>query len=138
MEGELMKPLFKLGATIFGTIVKIASKNDKSEFVVDGLLQLADIAENDLFAKRDIERTSQLISDSISRSCYQILSHHQITDERADVFYEIISDTVEASELTYEVIIGQKASADGIYHRMLIVAEKNKKECDSRCILSNF
>ena len=98
MEGELMKPLFKLGATIFGTIVKIASKNDKSEFVVDGLLQLADIAENDLFAKRDIERTSQLISDSISRSCYQILSHHQITDERADVFYEIISDTVETSE----------------------------------------
>lgn len=130
MEGELMKPLFKLGATIFGTIVKIASKNDKSEFVVDGLLQLADIAENDLFAKRDIERTSQLISDSISRSCYQILSHHQITDERADVFYEIISDTVETSELTYEVIIGQKASADGIYHRMLIVAEKNKKEFD--------
>ena len=126
-----MEPLFKLGATIFGTILKIASKNDKSEFVVDGLLQLADIADNDLFAKREIERTSQLISDSISKSCYQILSHHQITDERADVFYKKIADTVEASELTYEVIIGEKASADAIYHRMLRSAEQYKNEFDT-------
>ena len=110
-----MEPLFKLGATIFGTILKIASKNDKSEFVVDGLLQLADIADNDLFAKREIERTSQLISDSISKSCYQILSHHQITDERADVFYKKIADTIEIRLLSFSdnsVEIPKKHSID--------------------------
>ena len=73
-----MGSLFKMGATIFGTIVKIASKNDKSEVVVDGLLQLADIVGDDLFARRDIERTSQFISDCISKSCYNILCHHNI------------------------------------------------------------
>lgn len=125
-----MGSLFKMGATIFGTIVKIVSKNDKSEFVVDGLLQLTDIVGDDLFAQRDIERVSQYISDCISKSCYNILCHHDIEGERADVFYEIITDTVVASQLTYEVIIGQKASADAIYHRMLFVAQKYEKEFD--------
>ena len=64
-----MGSLFKMGATILGTIVKNVSKNDKSEVATDGLLQLADIVGDDLYARREIERTSQFISDCISKSC---------------------------------------------------------------------
>ena len=64
-----MGSLFKMGATILGTIVKNVSKNDKSEVVVDGLLQLADIVGDDLYARRELERSSQFISDCISKSC---------------------------------------------------------------------
>ena len=131
MEVYGMKPLIKLGATIFGVIVKIASKDDNTGNVVDGLFQLADIAENEFFTKRNIDRASQDISDSIAKSCHQILSHHQITEERADVFYETVIDMVNATDLSYEVIISKNASADAIYQRMLKFATKYEKQFDS-------
>lgn len=55
-----MDPLVKLGATVLGVIVKIASKDENTENVVDGLLQIAEIAENDFFTKRNIDRASQV------------------------------------------------------------------------------
>lgn len=126
-----MNPLLKLGATVLGVIVKIASKDDSTGNVVDGLFQIAEIAENDFFTKRNIDRTSQEITDSIARSCYQIMNHHQVSEERANVFYEHVIETVNGSELTYESVIAQKASVDAIYHRMLNVAGKYEKDFDS-------
>ena len=55
-----MNPLVKLGATVLGVIVKIASKDENTENVVDSLFQIAEIAENDFFTKRNIDRTSQV------------------------------------------------------------------------------
>lgn len=60
VEGERMDPLVKLGATVLGVIVRIASKDENTENVVDGLLQIAEIAENDFFTKRNIDRASQV------------------------------------------------------------------------------
>ena len=125
-----MNPLIKLGATVFGVIVKVASKNENTGNIVDGFFQMADIAENDIFTKRDIDRTSQDISDSISRSCYQILRHHQFSEERAELIYELLIEVINQTEFTYEMIIAQKASTDAIFLRMQQIAQKHEKEFD--------
>ena len=126
-----MNPLIKLGATVLGVIVKVASKNENAGNIVDGFFQIADVAESDFFAKRDIDRTSQNIADSISKSCYQILNYHGITEERASVIYELLVDVINETELSYEVVIAQKASADAIYQRMQQIAVKYIKQFDS-------
>ena len=67
-----MKTLLKLGSTVVGTIVKIASNNDKIGSVVDGMFQFSEILEDDWFTQRDIDRTSSDITDKIARSCNQM------------------------------------------------------------------
>lgn len=125
-----MDSLIRLGATILGVIVKVVSKNETIGNVVDGAFLIADVANEDFFAKRNADRTSAEISDSISKSCYQILQHHKIIGDRADVICNIVIDVVAESNLTYEVVIANKASADAIYNHLLVVASECKKQFD--------
>ena len=126
-----MNPLIKLGATILSVIVKVASKNENICNVVDGAFQISDIIEQDFFEKRNIDRTSQDITDNIAKSCYQILSHHSITEERANAFYEDVIIIINRANLSYELIITNKASADSIYRLLLPIAREYKSHFDS-------
>lgn len=100
-----MNPLFKLGATILGVIVKIASKDDIVGNIVDGAFQLSEIAEEDIFTKRNINRASEEISDNIAKSCAQILNHHKISEERSTVFFEKLAWTLSEANV-HNAMIG--------------------------------
>lgn len=126
-----MKTLLKLGSTVVGTIVKIASNNDKIGSVVDGMFQFSEILEDDWFTQRDIDRTSSDITDKIARSCNQILNYHDIPNERAEVFYEKLIDTVNSVDLSYELIISKRASADVISKMMKKLLNSIKKNSTS-------
>ena len=125
-----MNALIKLGATILGVIIKIASKDDHVDNIVDGVFQIYDVVEEDIFARRNVDRTSQEISDSIAKSCNQILSHHNIAEERANIFYEIVIDVVNQAGLTYELVISQKANIDSMYRHLLNIANNYEKQFD--------
>lgn len=131
LDGErYMNPLIKLGATILGVIIKIANKDDSVGNVVDGVFQISEVVEQEFFLRRNLDRTAQDISDNIAKSCDQILKHHQISEERANVFYNNLVDVVNEAELTYELIIVQKANVDAMYQKLLSIATQYKKDFD--------
>lgn len=125
-----MNPLFKLGATVLGVIVKIASKDDIVGDIVDGVFQISEITAEDIFTKRNINRASEEISDNIAKSCAQILSHHKISDERAEVFFDSLDQILKQAKLTYDVVIAQKASVDTMYLKLSTIAQEKKSQFD--------
>lgn len=109
-----MDSCIRIGTTLLTTIVKLVSKNNSSEILIEGMSDVVDLSIDDFFARREINRKKQEIIDNISKSCYKVLDYYPIEKNRATQICEVIAKTIEKTGITYEDILIRSITADQV------------------------